>query len=461
MRNSPLRGARRILTSLAVYGAMATAVHAAPITYELSGVADGSLGAIDFSDVFFGVTAVGDTSTTYWLAPGVPCIDTTLSTFTIEGVGSGTITTPISVAVNAAWQIVAIVHGRCADGGLMWLVGSNPSFGSYDLTTDLAMVALSMPSAPPGVTANTPQGTLVLHNVGALLLEAQLSAPAVAVVQSTNDANVVRTADDMSSGTVSNFQVLWYNAPAESESGWGINLAHQGDVIFATWFTYDLNGKAWWLSMSAEKTADKVYTGQLFETRGPAFNAVPFSPTAVSRTMVGSGTLNFSDANNGTFTYTVNGVNQTKTITRQVFGPSPTCVFGTQPNLALATNFQGLWYNAPAESESGWGINFAHQGDVIFATWFTYDFDSNPLWLSATAHKTAPRIYTGTLNRTTGPAFSSMPWNKNDVTLARVGTYTLTFADGNNGTFEYTVQGATQSKPIMRQVFRTPGTVCL
>ena len=24
-------------------------------------------------------------------------------------------------------------------------------------------------------------------------------------------------------------------------------------------------------------------------------------------------------------------------------------------------------------AESGWGINFAHQGDVVFATWFTYD----------------------------------------------------------------------------------------
>ena len=47
--------------------------------------------------------------------------------------------------------------------------------------------------------------------------------------------------------------------------------------------------------------------------------------------------------------------------------------------LALATpassapNYQGLWWNAPPNSESGWGINLTHQGDVIFATWFTYD----------------------------------------------------------------------------------------
>ncbi|TMG87516.1 MAG: hypothetical protein E6H78_01000, partial [Betaproteobacteria bacterium] len=42
-----------------------------------------------------------------------------------------------------------------------------------------------------------------------------------------------------------NYEGLWWKSPAESESGWGINFAHQGDTIFATWFTYDLTGKAW------------------------------------------------------------------------------------------------------------------------------------------------------------------------------------------------------------------------
>src|SRR5436190_12858246 len=79
-----------------------------------------------------------------------------------------------------------------------------------------------------------------------------------------------------------NYQGLWWNAPAGSESGWGINIAHQGDVIFATWFTYDGTGKAWWLSMTAQKTAPGVYTGDLYQTRGPAFSAVPFTPTDVT-----------------------------------------------------------------------------------------------------------------------------------------------------------------------------------
>ncbi len=57
-----------------------------------------------------------------------------------------------------------------------------------------------------------------------------------------------------------NYQGLWWNAPAGSESGWGINFAHQGDTIFASWFTYDVNGHGWWLVMTAQKTGN-VYVG--------------------------------------------------------------------------------------------------------------------------------------------------------------------------------------------------------
>ena len=265
----------------------------------------------------------------------------------------------------------------------------------------------------------------------------------------------------VSGGAGNNYQGLWWNAPAGSESGWGINFAHQGDDIFATWFTYDATGKALWLSMTATKSAEGVYTGMLYQTRGPPFSAVPFSPAAVIATTVGSGTLTFTDANNGSFAYTVYGVSQTKAITRQAFGPLPTCTFGAQPNLALATNYQDLWWAVPAGTESGWGVNFTHQGDTIFATWFTYDVDGTPLWLSATAPKTGPGVYTGTLYRTTGPAFNAMPFLSTSVTPAPVGTLTLTFASGNDATFAYTVGGVTQSKRIARQVFHAPGTVCM
>jgi hypothetical protein len=215
--------------------------------------------------------------------------------------------------------------------------------------------------------------------------------------------------------------------------------------------------------MTADKIANNVYAGTLYESRGPAFNAVPFPPGATIPAAVGSATLTFTDANNGTFAYTVNGIPQVKPITREAFGPLPTCTFGMQPNLAIATNYQDLWWAAPAGAESGWGINFTHQGDTLFATWFTYDLNGVPLWLVVTAPKTLTGVYSGTLYRTMGPMFNAFDPTK--VVTIPSGTATFTFADGNNATFAYTVTGVTpapvtQTKQITRQVFRAPGTIC-
>jgi len=259
---------------------------------------------------------------------------------------------------------------------------------------------------------------------------------------------------------IPNYEGLWWNAPAGSESGWGINFAHQGDVIFATWFTYDTTGKAWWLSMTANQTTPNVFSGTLYQTHGPAFSAVPFNSSAVTAIPVGTGTLTFSDNNNGSFSYTVNGIPQTKPITRQVFGALPSCTFGSATPLAQATNYQDLWWAAPAGAESGWGVNFTQQGDTIFATWFTYDIDGSPLWLSATANKSSAGVFTGTLYRTTGPAFNALPFRPSQVVATPVGTLTLTFASGNSATFAYVVNGVPQTKSITRQVFRAPGTLC-
>jgi hypothetical protein len=153
-------------------------------------------------------------------------------------------------------------------------------------------------------------------------------------------------------------------------------------------------------------------------------------------------------------------VTQTKTITRQVFGPLPTCTFGILADLTQAYNYQDIWWAAPAGAESGWGINLTHQGDIIFATWFTYARDRSPLWLVVTAPKTAPGTYAGTLYQTSGPPFNAVPFDPTRVVLTGVGSAAFTFTDGDNGSFEYTVNGETQTKSITRQVFIAPGTVC-
>jgi hypothetical protein len=210
-----------------------------------------------------------------------------------------------------------------------------------------------------------------------------------------------------------------------------------------------------------------VYSGALFTTTGPPFNAVPFDSADVVETTVGTATFTFTDDDHATFDYTVDvtapaksTITQSKTITRQQFGTLPTCIWGAQPNLELATNYQDLWWKFPASSESGWGINLTHQGDQIFATWFTYDANGKPWWLAFLANKTAPGVYTGDVFTTSGPAFNAAPFNPAQIVETTIGSATLSFTDGNTGTFAYTVNAASQIKTITRQVFAAPGTVC-
>ena len=270
-----------------------------------------------------------------------------------------------------------------------------------------------------------------------------------------------------------NYQGLWWKAPGGSEDGWGINFAHQGNVIFGTWFTYDTTGKGWWLTLINDTNPSAgVFTAKLYATTGPPFNTVPFVKTGGPPPPIGSATLNFTDANNASFHYDVNlptgTVSQTNAITRQPLGAGAfaTCTAGA--NLATASNYQDIWWagtSATPGTESGWGINFAHQGDTIFVSWFTYDLDGTPLWLVATAPKTGPGIYEGDLYRPSGPRFDA--YDKSQFKAnPPVGMMKLTFADGNNAAFNYTVQVAgmttpvTQTKPITRQLFSAAGTTC-
>jgi len=127
---------------------------------------------------------------------------------------------------------------------------------------------------------------------------------------------------------------------------------------------------------------------------------------------------------------------------------------------SYATNFQDLWWNSPPESEPGWGINIAHQGDTLFATLFSYGADGRGTWfvMSDGKREAGTRRYSGTLFRTTGPVFNASPWTP--ATAQPVGTMSLAFTDGNRGQLDYTVNGVAVAKRIERQVFASPATQC-
>ena len=249
-----------------------------------------------------------------------------------------------------------------------------------------------------------------------------------------------------------NYTALWWNA---AESGWGININHQGNILFATLFTYNANGSPVWLVMSnGARQPDGSYQGVLYRATGPAFNTMPWTPIVPQE--VGMMRLSFPTPEEGFLTYTFNGVTVTKSITRQAFRALPDCTWSAYDR-SWSSNYQDLWWN-PAES--GWGVNVTHQEQTLFATLFTYAADGEPMWLVMPDGQLDPATerYSGTLYRTTGPAFNANPWTP--INPIVVGSMSFNFANGDSGTMTYTVDGISVAKQIKRQVFSVPKTQC-
>jgi len=111
---------------------------------------------------------------------------------------------------------------------------------------------------------------------------------------------------------------LWY--AGEQASGWGMAITQQYDMMFLAWFVYDASGKPVWYVASACSVvaSGNGCTGDLYQVSGPPFGP-SFDASKIRATAVGSASVTFTDPNNGTLTYTVNGTVSSKPITRQVF----------------------------------------------------------------------------------------------------------------------------------------------
>jgi YVTN family beta-propeller protein len=257
-----------------------------------------------------------------------------------------------------------------------------------------------------------------------------------------------------------NLQGIWWNSPAGSESGWGLYIAHQGNTVFAVWFTYDLDGKPMWLVVpNAGRRTDREYRGDVYRVTGPPFNAATFDPASVHATLVGNVTIGL-DALRDDLLFmsgTILGTFVNKTMTREIYAaPVPTCTAGGTPG--ALPNYQDMWWQP---SESGWGLSVAHQGDIIFAVLYFYDESGRDLWVVApNVPRTGNATYSGALYRTQGPPFSRTFWNNSEVGVVPVGNLSLAFSDANNATLTYTYAGVTRTKSITREAFSSPATTC-
>jgi len=113
---------------------------------------------------------------------------------------------------------------------------------------------------------------------------------------------------------------VWWNP---TESGWGINLAQNGNFIFATFFIYGPDKAPTWYTAQLIQDATGQFTGPLYSTTGPWFGGASFDANQVSITHVGTATFQPKAADVGVLTYSVAAVQVAKHIQRQALAPIP------------------------------------------------------------------------------------------------------------------------------------------
>lgn len=175
--------------------------------------------------------------------------------------------------------------------------------------------------------------------IGALILGALSTFPARAVTGS------------------SDYTGLWYNA---GESGWGMNVIQQEQILFITLFIYGANSQPTWFvasgaSFTSASGGDRTYTGPLYATTGTPFSTNPFNSGATTVAQVG--TITFVGKADGTATvsYTASGSTVNKTVARQTWA---------QPNFTLnvATSYAAS-QSATATGCTSAANNGSHNGN--------------------------------------------------------------------------------------------------
>jgi hypothetical protein len=199
-----------------------------------------------------------------------------------------------------------------------------------------------------------------------------------------------------------------------------------------------------------------MYSGTLYRSS--------LSGDKVVMTEVGMATFLFKSRTSGVFGYTVGNVSQAKEISRMAFASADAgCTLGGAKMAGAPENYQDLWWNP---NDSGWGVNIAHQGDILFATYYSYDANGKGEWfvMSNTARYDAGAQFTGysgPMLRATGPAFDSPSWDTSKVRLTEVASASFLFNKAGDGRLDIRSAGTLQAmKPLVRMAFSLPASVC-
>jgi YVTN family beta-propeller protein len=160
---------------------------------------------------------------------------------------------------------------------------------------------------------------------------------------------------DSTSNQVQPVPGLWHNA---ARGGHGVDVQFSGNMMFATWFTYQDDGTpTWYLAVAPYARPWRAPISRY------TFNPVTQRASEVN---VGQMTLTFSDARTGVMDWQLG--------TRRGSEPLAPLIGGATPIFDRTGN----WYDP---TQPGWGAGIYTQGGVNFSVLYFYDANNQPRWV--------------------------------------------------------------------------------
>lgn len=367
--------------------------------------------------------------------------------------GDGSTTQNLLVYVSKAAEVVSNDYAT-------FIVGSASSFSIYSDADPYGTVTVTG-TVPAGLTLQdvgfgrvTLSGTPAANSVGVY------SFRVVATNSLGSDTQTLTVTVLTATPTLGdrNYSGMYYN-PASS--GYAVNVTHQGNVVVAAWYTFAEGGRPVWFTAATTRQPDGSFTGGYSVFTGRPFDQINNAQAYLTDSAAGTVALRFAPDGKLDFQFQAIAYPepQQRTLSRLTFDANPPLCRFTATSRAAATNYSDLWWQP---IESGWGLTIEHQGNLIFAAWYTYAADGQPVWMTSLLSRQSDGSYSGPINRADNGIWYvfAVAGPVTTFPLPQVGNATLRFTDGEHGSFSYAVGAIVQTKMIERIVFASPVQVC-
>lgn len=227
-------------------------------------------------------------------------------------------------ANESGWGMSLTQHGNLLfaaiytfdDAGLpTWYVIPNCPVTTNNCTGDMFKVS---GATPPTATWNGAAKVVTKVGTGSLAF-ASASAGTFAFTINGVAGSKAITPQPLASGTTPpavDYTDLWWNS---NESGWGLSISQQFNIVFAAWYTYDADGKPIWYVAPNCPLVSAGCTSPFYRVSGATAITAAWNATNKLVEQAGTMTLSFTSSTAGTMRYTINGTDYSRAITRQVY----------------------------------------------------------------------------------------------------------------------------------------------